>query len=200
MKTDHQLKTEVIDELDWDPAVNATHVGVAVRDGAVTLSGHLDTLAERYAAERAVLRVQGVKGIALDLDVKLDPRHQRSDAEIAAAAEAAFRWHALVPADRICVKVESGRITLGGEVDWEYQRHEAEQAVRTLTGVTGITNAITLKALPTPADVSSRIRDALVRQAQKDATEIEVSVAGSAITLRGKVHSWSERGAASSAA
>lgn len=200
MKTDHQLKAEVTAELEWDPAINTAHVGVAVKDGIVTLSGHLDTCAEKYATERAALRVRGVKGLALELDVKLAARHQPGDSEIAAAAEAAFRWHALVPADKIRIRVEKGRITLEGEVDWEYQRHEAERVVSTLTGVTGVTNTITLKAIPAPADVSSRIRDALVRQAQDDATAIEVNVAGSTVTLRGKVHSWSEHGAASRAA
>src|SRR5450631_4222392 len=106
MKTDAQLKTDVSAELEWDPAINAAHVGVAVKDGIVSLTGHLETYAEKYAVQKAVQRVQGVRGIAVELDVKLDPSHHRSDADIAAAADSAFKWHALVPSERILLQVE----------------------------------------------------------------------------------------------
>lgn len=200
MKTDAQLKKDVLDELEWDPSINATQVGVAVKDGVVTLAGHLETFAEKYAVERAVQRVSGVKAMAVELDVKLEPGHKRNDSEIAAAAELAFQWHALIPADRIQVKVEKGWLTLKGEVDWEYQRQNAEKAVRPLTGVVGVSNAITLKASTTPENVSSRIRDALARHAEHEARHIEVIVNGSVVTLRGHVDSWSERKAAYGAA
>jgi osmotically-inducible protein OsmY len=200
MKTDAQLKKDVLAELEWDPAINATQVGVAVKDGVVTLTGHLDTYAEKYAIERATQRVQGVKAIAVELDVKLSPDHKRSDSEIANAAEMAFKWHALIPAERIQVKVEKGWVTLKGEVDWEYQRQNAEKAVRPLTGVLGVSNAITLKAATTPTNVASRIRDALARHAEHEAKHIEVIVNGSVVTLRGQVDSWSERSAAFGAA
>ncbi|MDE2300016.1 MAG: BON domain-containing protein, partial [Burkholderiales bacterium] len=169
MKSDAQLKTDVAAELEWDPSINATNVGVAVKDGVVTLTGHLDTYAEKYAIERALQRVQGVKAIALELDVKLASSHVRSDSEIAAAAESAFKWHALIPAERIRVKVEKGWVTLTGEVDWEYQRREAEKAVRPLTGVVAVTNSITLKRNVAPANITHRIRDALTRQAEREA-------------------------------
>lgn len=200
MKTDAQLKKEVLDELEWDPSINASQVGVAVKDGVVILTGHLETFAEKYAVERAVQRVSGVKAIAVELDVKLEPGHRRSDSEIAAAAEMAFKWHALIPSDRIQVKVEKGWVTLKGEVDWEYQRQNAEKAVRPLTGVVGVSNAITLKASTTPANVASRIRDALARHAEHEAKHIEVIVNGSVVTLRGHVDSWAERTAAYGAA
>lgn len=200
MKTDAQLKKDVTAELDWDPSINAAHVGVAVKDGVVTLTGHLDTYAEKFAIERAVQRVRSVKGIALEVDVKLDPSHKRSDSDIAAAAESAFKWHALVPSDRIQVVVEKGWVTLTGELDWEYQRREAEKAVRTLTGVVGVSNAITLKVAVAPADVSKRIRDALVRHAENEAKLLDVTVKSGTVTLHGAVDSWSERAAASSAA
>ena len=200
MKTDAQLKKDVISELDWEPSVNAAHVGVAAADGVVTLTGHLNTYAEKYAIERAVQRVQGVKAIAVELDVKLEPGHKRSDSEIAAAVESGLRWHALVPADRIQAKVEKGWVTLKGEVDWEYQRQSADRAVRNLTGVVGVSNAIALKPKVAPANVVNRIRDALARHAQEEAKNIEVMASGSTVTLRGRVDSWAERNAAFGAA
>ncbi|MGK2899849.1 MAG: BON domain-containing protein [Burkholderiaceae bacterium] len=200
MKTDQQLKKDVIAELEWDPAINAAHVGVAVKDGVVTLTGHLDTYAEKYAIERAVLRVRSVRGIAVELDVKLDPNHRRSDSEIAAAAESALKWHSLIPSDRITVQVEKGWVTLLGEVSWDYQRRETEKAVRTLTGVVGVSNAITLKTAAAPADVAKRIRDAMVRHAENESRQLEVSVDGDTVILRGTVDSWTERATASSAA
>lgn len=200
MKTDQQLKKDVIAELEWDPAINAAHVGVAVKDGVVTLTGHLDTYAEKYAIERAVLRVRSVRGIAVELDVKLDPNHRRSDSEIAAAAESALKWHSLIPSDRIRVQVEKGWVTLLGEVNWDYQRRETEKAVRTLTGVVGVSNAITLKTAAAPVDVAKRIRDAMVRHAENESRQLEVSVEGDTVILRGTVDSWTERATASSAA
>jgi osmotically-inducible protein OsmY len=200
MKTDAQLKIAVTSELEWDPSINATNVGVAVKDGVVTLTGHLDTYAEKHAIERAVQRVDGVRATAVELDVKLSPSHQRSDSEIAAVAESAFKWHALIPAERIRVKVEKGWVTLTGEVDWEYQRRNAEKAVRPLTGVVGVSNGITLKQQIAPANISNRIREALTRQAQREANNVEVTVSGSTVTLTGKVHSWAERSAVQGAA
>lgn len=200
MKTDAQLKRDVESELDWDAAVNAANVGVAVKAGIVTLTGHLDTFAEKFAVERAVQRVAGVQAMALELDVKLAPDHVRSDTDIAAAAESALKWHALVPADRITVTVEKGWITLGGEVDWEYQRRHAESAVRPLTGVVGVSNGIALKPRVSPSHIADRIREALTRQAEREANKIDVSVSGSTVTLRGAVHSWTERAAAQGAA
>jgi osmotically-inducible protein OsmY len=200
MKTDEQLKKDVTAELEWDPSLNASHVGVAVKNGVVTLSGHLDTYTEKAAIERAVSRVEGVKAIAVEVDVKLDPRHKRSDTEIATAAESALMWHPQVPADRIQVKVEKGWITLKGEVDWDYQRRKAENAVRSLIGVMGVVNNISIKSSVTPANVLSRIRDAFTRHAEREAKDIEAIVKGSTVTLRGTVDSWPERTAAFGAA
>jgi osmotically-inducible protein OsmY len=200
MKTDAQLKADVTHELEWDPAINATAIGVAVQDGVVTLTGHLDTFAEKYAVEQAVQRVAGVKAVAIELDVKLLPGHERSDSEIAHAAENALTWHALVPNDRIRLQVEKGWITLSGEVDWDYQRSTAAQAVRGLVGVRGVNNTITLKPRATPADISQRIRDALKRHAEREANKVEVSVNGSTVTLSGRVDAWAERNAVQGAA
>ncbi len=119
IKAGAQLKKDVMAEMEWDASIDATHVGVAVDNGVVVLSGHLETFAEKWAVERAVQRVSGVPAMAVELDVRLEPHHQCSDAEIAAAIETAFQWHAAIPQDRIHVKVEKGRVTLTGEVDWD---------------------------------------------------------------------------------
>jgi len=200
MKTDAQLKKDVNDELEWDPSVNAANIGVAVHNGVVTLTGHIDTYAEKAAVERVVQRVEGVRAMALELDVKLAPGHQRSDTEVAESARGALQAQALVPSDRIALKVEHGWVTLSGEVEWDYQRSNAERTVHQLTGVVGVTNRVTLKARTVPADVSTRIRDALARQAEREAKGIEVAISGSTATLRGTVHSWAERNAAQGAA
>jgi len=199
-KSDAQLKKDVESELEWDASVNADHIGVSAKDGVVTLAGHLDSYAEKYAAERAAQRVKGIKGLAVELDVRLGLAAKRTDAEIAAAAESALRWHALVPEDRVKVMVEKGWLTLSGEVDWDYQRTYAMKAVRPLTGVVGISNSLTVKAQVTPSDIKQRIQSALERQADREARNIEVIVSGHTATLKGQVHSWAERTAAQGAA
>ena len=200
MKTDLQLKMDVEAELEWEPSVNAAQVGVVVRDGVVTLSGHLDTYAQKHAAERAAQRVQGVKAVAVELDVKLAPGHVRSDADIARAVESALEWNSLVPDEKIRVMVEKGWVTLSGEVDWDYQRRHAVSSIRPLTGVVGVTDNMTLKPQVTPANITQRIQSALQRQAEREARDIRVSVSGHTVTLEGQVHSWPEAVAAQGAA
>lgn len=200
MKTDAQLKKDVESELEWDPSIDATHIGVAVQGGVVTLSGHLETYAEKHAAERATQRVEGVQAVAVELDVRLDPSHRRTDADIATAVESALRWHSLVPADRLRVKVEKGWVTLSGEVDWDYQRTQALKAVRPLIGVVGISNDVRVKPGVSGHKVSDRIREALRRHAEREARDIEVTVSGHTATLSGRVGSWRERVAAQGAA
>ncbi|WP_341918222.1 BON domain-containing protein [Polaromonas sp. YR568] len=200
MKTDAHIKADVIDELAWDPAVNATGIGVAVRDGVVTLTGHLDSYAEKHAVERAVHRVAGVRGIAVELDVRLAAEHKRSDSDIAQAAVTALQLNSLVPDEKIQVLVENGRVTLTGEVDWSYQLASAEQCVRPLAGVRGLSNRITIKSRASSKDVGAQITAALTRQAAREAKHITVEVEGSVITLWGKVHSLAEREAAVGAA
>jgi len=195
MKTDTELKKDVSAELEWDPEIDAAQVGVAVKDGVVTISGHLKTYADKFAIERALRRIEGVRAIAMEVDVTLSPQHQRSDSEIAAAAAQALKWQARIPDDRLRVTVERGWITLAGEVEWEFQRRAAESAVRQLLGVVGVSNGITLAARNVPGDLSTRIGDALQRQALREAKKVEVNVDGSKVTLRGQVHSWQERDA-----
>jgi osmotically-inducible protein OsmY len=196
MKTDAELKRDVTEELAWDPAVQSNAIGVAVKDGVVTLTGHLDTFIEKHAASRAVRRVDGVKAIALELDVKLEPSHQRSDTDIALNAEQALKWNVLVPADAVRLSVDHGWVTLQGSVDWDFQRRSVEKAVRPLMGVVGISNEITLRTQPKAANVSRKIEEALTRQAIREAKHIQVSVDGNTVKLTGTVHSWQERDAA----
>ena len=196
MKTDAQLKADVTDELAWDPAINATHVGVMVQDGVVTLAGHLDSFAEKHAIERAVRRVAGVRGIALDLEVRLASEHQRSDSDIAKAATAALELNSLVPQGKIKVEVENGWITLTGQVDWGYQCASAEQCIRPLAGVRGMSNNISVKPRVQSKDLAAQITAALTRQATREARQIGIEVDGGVVTLTGKVHSMAEHDAA----
>jgi osmotically-inducible protein OsmY len=195
MKTDLQLKDDVLSELAWDPAVHAQAIDVTVKDGLVALSGHLGTYAEKRAVEKAVRRVTGVRGLALDLDVQLAPEHRRTDSDIARAALAALQWHAWVPHERLHVQVEDGWVTLTGQVDWHYQLASAEQCIRPLLGVRGITNRITVKSPVTESEVSRQIVGALTRHAQREANRIEVDVQGSVVTLAGTVDSLPEHDA-----
>ena len=196
MKTDTELKADVTAELAWDPSVRSTAVGVAVKDGVVTLTGHLETFAEKHAATRALRRVSGVKAIALELDVKLSSDHQRSDTDIARGAEEALRWNTLVPLESIRLTVDHGWVTLQGDVEWDYQRRSVEKAIRPMMGVVGISNEITLRAGPKVADLSRKIEQALTRQATREAKHIQVDVDGTTVKLSGTVHSWQERNAA----
>ena len=200
MKTDMALKKAVTAELSWDPLGPETRVGVAVSDGVVTLTGHLDTYAQKVATRRAVDRVGGVKAVAMELDVVPLGEHQRSDTEIAAAVQHAVGWNTSLPKDRIKVTVEKGWVTLGGDLDWDFQRRALERLVRPLKGVIGLIDNIALKPSVAPADLSTRIQDALTRQAARDARRIEVTTEGATVNLRGRVHSWAERSAAEGAA
>jgi osmotically-inducible protein OsmY len=190
MKTDTQLKADVSAELEWNPAIHAAAIGVGVKDGLVTLTGHLTTFAEKHSVERAVRRVAGVRGIAINLE------HKRSDAEIAEAAIQAMRWHSLVPDDRVNVEVENGWVTLTGELDWGYQYASAEQGIQPLLGVRGVTNLINIKPRVNERDLGAQITAALTRQAQREAHHIGVEVEGGIVTLSGKVHSMAEHDAA----
>lgn len=195
MKNDQQLKTEVSAELRWDAAVNAANIGVAARDGVITLSGQVDTYLQKHAAERAVKRVAGVRGIAMDIEVKLAPGHARTDTDIAQAALDALRWHSQVPPDAVTVEVDQGWVTLSGEVDWGLQSASAERCVRPLIGVKGVTNQIRLRQHVNPAELRSDILAALTRQARREANHIDIAVEGGVVTLSGHVHSLPEHDA-----
>ncbi|WP_029922598.1 BON domain-containing protein [Nevskia soli] len=193
MKTDAQLKKDVETELEWDPAVAAAGIGVEVKGGIVTLTGHLESYPEKIAAEKAAQRVAGVKGVAVEIDVKLPGSSYRTDADIAAYATDAIRWNTSVPQERIKIKVEGGRVTLSGDVDWNYQRTSAESTVRDLIGVKGVLNQIQLKQKISPENVKAKIEAALQRAAHLDAKAIKVEILGGTVTLEGSVHSLAER-------
>jgi osmotically-inducible protein OsmY len=144
MKTDRDLQIDVLNELRWEPGVQATDIGATVKDGVVTLEGSVDSYAEKWAAEKAVKRLPGVKALAVELEVKLPGSCERTDADIAGTAKSVLKWDVLVPSDRIKVTVEKGFLTLEGEVDRQFQRSAAERAVHNLTGVKGVSNQITI--------------------------------------------------------
>jgi osmotically-inducible protein OsmY len=200
MKSDIQLRDDVQAELNWTPEVKTSDVGVIVKEGVVTLTGHLASHAEKYAIERAVQRVHGVKALAVELTVKLPFDNQRTDADIAMAAERALEWNVIVPKDKIHPMVEKGWLTLNGEVEWEYQRSAAERAVRNLMGVTGVSNLVKVTPKVSPANVEKKIQEALSRQAAREARQLSITVKGSQVTLQGVVHSWAERDAVQGAA
>jgi osmotically-inducible protein OsmY len=194
MKDDTDLQRDVMDELKWEPSVNdATEIGVAVKDGVVTLTGYVDSLAEKWAAERAAKRVSGVKAVAEEIKVQLPASSKRTDADIAWAAANALEWNISVPHDRVKVTVEDGRITLDGEVDWWFQKMAAEDTARHLTGVRWVSNHITVKPKGEATAVETRIKKALERNARLDAQKIQVETRGGKVILRGSVRSWAER-------
>jgi osmotically-inducible protein OsmY len=191
-RLDTDLQQDVVEELRWEPSLEDDDVAVAVKDGIVTLAGYTKSYLDKWKAERVASRVKGVKAIVNNIEVRLPSASERSDPDIARAAIDALKWNVSVPKDRVKVKVEKGWVTLEGDVDWYYQREAAERAVRYLTGVKGVTNLITLKARPTPADVKRRIREALERGAEFDADRITVDVEGDTAILRGTVRSYAE--------
>ncbi|MET3109065.1 osmotically-inducible protein OsmY [Oxalobacteraceae bacterium GrIS 2.11] len=193
MKTDDQVKQEVNAELNWEPSVHAAQIGVAVKDGVVTLTGHVNNYTEKLHAVRAVQRVSGAQAIAVELDVKLNGDSRRDDADIARTARNVLDWVSILPLESVMVVVEEGWITLSGKVEWQYQRVAAKTAVQHLMGVTGVTNEISIDPISSPSVVKADIEAALLRSAQADAKHIHVEVNGKDVTLTGTVHSWSER-------
>jgi osmotically-inducible protein OsmY len=198
--TDLELKKSVETELSWEPSVNAAEIGVGVKDGVVSLTGRIESYWERSVAERAALRVSGVKGVANELEIRLPFANARSDEDIARAAINRLDWSVTVPKDRVKVKVSQGWLTLEGTLDWQFQREAAADAVRNLMGVKGLTNQIDVKPQVSKAEVKSMIEAALKRSAVVDASRITVQTEGDGVILRGTVRSWSEREEAQQAA
>lgn len=198
---DLDLRQDVLEELEWDPSIDARNIGVGVEDGIVTLTGHVSTYTEKLDAEKITKRVYGVRGLANELGVTLPATAERTDADIASSAASALEWSTSVPKDRIKSSVTKGWVTLDGNVDWYYQKRSAEDAVRDLKGVRGVTNKILVKPTVTrAADVRAKIESALKRNAEVDAKRIDVQTSDGSVTLRGSVRSWVERDDAVNAA
>jgi osmotically-inducible protein OsmY len=193
MKSDKDVQRSVEDELSWEPGVaNASKIGVAVKNGVVTLTGEVNSFYEKWAAERAAKRVFGVNALAVELNVKLPDSDERTDADIAKAAKNALNWDVVVPHNTVKITVENGWVTLEGEVDWQFQKSSAETVVHRLTGVKGISNQITLRPRVASADVRNKIEAAFKRDAILDAEYITVQTDGGKVTLTGTVGSWAE--------
>ncbi|SFM71312.1 Osmotically-inducible protein OsmY, contains BON domain [Chitinophaga sp. YR627] len=193
MKTDLQLQQDVMDELLWDPTLEAAEIGVAVSDGVVTLSGTVNSYTKKLAAEKAAKRVKDVQAVAMDISVHFFNGESRSDTDIAHAGINALSWSTVVPKDHVTLKVENGWITLEGELDWQYQRQAAENLTKDLQGVKGITNLIRLKEAPTERIVKDIIKKALERSAEVEAAAINIITEGHRVILKGRVRSWGER-------
>ena len=200
MKSDAEIRDDVIDELRWDPQISDPDaVGVAVRDGAVTLTGHVPSYAEKLAAARAVERVYGVKAVANDLTVKLAGA-PRDDSDIATAIAHVLENNVQIPEGRVHARVQNGWVTLEGEVDYDYQRREVERMVRQVRGVIDIIDTITIKSAARGEEVQKIIEDAFKREAEVDARHISVAVSDHTAKLYGHVHSVQEATAARAAA
>ncbi|MBM4254107.1 MAG: BON domain-containing protein [Deltaproteobacteria bacterium] len=191
MKTDNQIRQDILDELGFDPSVASENIAVSVSDGVVTLSGFVPSFADKYSAEKAAFRVAGVKAVAEEIEVKLPPTNTKSDQEVAKAAADAIRWNVSLPST-IQISVEDGVVILRGEVDWQYQRDAATSAVRYITGVRSVKNHLAIHQRPQPTDIKIRIEQALIRSAEADAKRIRVSTANGRVSLSGTVRSQAE--------
>lgn len=197
---DYELKQSVEEELDWEPSIDATDIGVAVENGVVTLMGHVSSYLQKSTAERVVSRIKGVRAIAQDLEVRYPGASKNTDDQLAQRAANIIDWNSHMPSGAIQSRVQEGYVTLTGEVDWRYQSNQAYDAVKSLDGVRGVTNKIKLKPKISASNVKDRIEKALVRNAETDSDNISVSVTGSTVTLNGKVDTWHDREIAENAA
>lgn len=200
MKTDLQIQKDVLDELKWEPYLNASEIGVAVKNGVVTLSGIVDAFLKKRIAEKVAKKVAGVKAVAEDIQVGISPDYRRTDAEIADAILNALKWNSAVQEEKIKIKVEDGNVTLEGEVEWPYQRNNVTKAIENLTGVCSVGNLISIKPRITTMDIKQKINAAFQRSASIDAGRITADITENRVTLRGKVRSLAEKEDAESAA
>jgi osmotically-inducible protein OsmY len=200
MKSDSQIQKDVQEELNWTPEINAAEIGVSVKNGIVTLTGDVKSYVQKIAAEKAAMKVSGVKAVAEEIKVGPHPGLEKTDKEIAQAVLDTLKWDTSIDETRILVTVDKGYVTLSGQVDWEYQRRVAKSAIERIAGVRWINNNITLKPLPGPSDIRQKIVGAYQRSATIDADMIHVDVFGSRVLLTGKVRTLSEKTDAAAAA
>ena len=200
MKSDIVIQNDVMEQLKWEPFLNASQIGVSVKNGIVRLSGQVDAYSKKALAERAAKKITGVKAIAEDIHVGISPDYRKTDAEVAQAVLDSLKWNTMIPDERIKIRVEDGNVKLEGEVEWEYQRVQAKSAIENLAGVRSVANLITVKPKFTPSDIQQKINAAFQRSATVDAGKVTAEVSGSKVTLRGKVRSFAEREDAENAA
>lgn len=199
MKTDSEIQKDVIEQLKWESFLKASEIGVAVKNGVVTLSGTVDSYLKKIAAEDAAKRISGVKVVAEDIDVKYPNSLIKNDTEIAEAVLNSLKWHSAVNEEKIKIKVENGIVTLEGEVDWEYQRNSVVTQIESLIGVKKIINNIIIKAGIVPKELKQKINAAFLRSATIDSEKINIEVSGQKVILKGKVRSWAEKNDAENA-
>ena len=200
MNNDIQIQNDIIEQLSWDPFLQLSEIGVIVKNGIVTLSGQVDSYARKVAAENAVRKISGVKAIAEDIRIDVSPAGNKNDAEIALAVYTALKWHVAVQEENIKIKVENGHVQLEGEVDWEYQRKNAEKTIENIMGVRALSNLIRLKQRITTDNIEQKINYAFHRSANLYAEKIAAQVYGNKVILRGTVRSFAEREDAENAA
>lgn len=193
MINDLQIQKDVIEELRWEPFLNSSEIGVAVKNGIVTLSGQVDSYSKKLFAEKAAKKVSGVKAVAEDIQVGILPGLRKTDTEIAEAVLNALKWHSAIQEEKIKIKVENGNVKLEGEVEWEYQRSSINSAIENLAGVHSVINLVTVKPKITPSEVQQKIKAAFQRSATIDAGKITAEVFGSKVILRGPVRSFAEK-------
>ncbi|MGO3719873.1 MAG: BON domain-containing protein [Mesonia hippocampi] len=193
MRTDLSIKEDVLEELEWQPSIDETQIGVVVKDGIVTLSGTVDSYTKKLEAEKAAKSVVGVKAVAEDIVVQYGTNHQKTDTEIATSVANAFKWNISVPENKVDVKVEDGWVYLTGEVLWDFEKNAAKKAVQNLLGVKYVVNNISIKQKVDTVDIKSKITKAFERAADIDAKNISVKADGHKVTLTGKVHSLKEK-------
>lgn len=200
MKTDDEIQKDVMAELRWEPLLNATEIGVAVKNGIVTLSGAVDMYRKKALAERAAKRVDGVKIVAEDIEVRLDPDAKKNDTEIAEALLFVLKWHSILQDEEIKLTVENGWVTLEGEVEWNFQKMAAQKVIENTVGVLGVKNNVKILPHLFADDIQHKIKSAFHRSATVDANKIEVIVEDSTVTLKGYVRSIAEKKDAEGAA
>ena len=203
MKTNEELRNDVMEEIKWNPELRnvATEIGVAVKDGVITLSGVVDSYWKKLAAEKAAQKVSGVKVVASDIEVKVGVIGTRTDTEVAEAVKNALRWNSAVNEDKIEVKVDNGWVYLDGKVDWEYEKRYAQESVEDLVAVRGVTNNIMVQSKSVDTkEIQRKITSAYHRSATIDSSSIKIEAIGNKVTLKGKVRSWAEKKEAESIA